>query len=51
MIEIDQGGNTSSKLRQKDPLTGEMVDVMWVKGSGGDLGSIKLAICRIVHLI
>ena len=36
------GGNTSSKLRQKDPLTGEMVDVMWVKGSGGDLGSIKL---------
>jgi rhamnulose-1-phosphate aldolase/alcohol dehydrogenase len=36
------GGNTSSKLRQKDPLTGKMVDVMWVKGSGGDLGSIKL---------
>lgn len=36
------GGNTSSKLRQKDPLTGEVVDVMWVKGSGGDLGSIKL---------
>jgi len=27
------GGNTSSKLRQKDPLTGKMVDVMWVKGS------------------
>lgn len=36
------GGNTSSKLRQKDPLTGKMADVMWVKGSGGDLGSIKL---------
>ena len=36
------GGNTSAKLRQKDPLTGKMVDVMWVKGSGGDLGSIKL---------
>ena len=36
------GGNTSSKLRQKDPLTGKMVDVMWVKGSGGDLGSIQL---------
>lgn len=35
------GGNTSAKLRQKDPLTGKMVDVMWVKGSGGDLGSIK----------
>lgn len=36
------GGNTSSKLRQKDPLTGKMTDVMWVKGSGGDLGSIQL---------
>jgi len=36
------GGNTSAKLRQKDPLSGKMVDVMWVKGSGGDLGSIKL---------
>ncbi|WP_371397583.1 bifunctional rhamnulose-1-phosphate aldolase/short-chain dehydrogenase [Fretibacter rubidus] len=36
------GGNTSSKLRQKDLLTGKMADVMWVKGSGGDLGSIKL---------
>ena len=36
------GGNTSSKLRQKDPLTGKMADVMWVKGSGGDLGSIEL---------
>jgi len=36
------GGNTSAKLRQKDPLTGKMADVMWVKGSGGDLGSIEL---------
>lgn len=36
------GGNTSAKLRQKDPLTGKMVDVMWVKGSGGDLGSIEI---------
>lgn len=35
------GGNTSSKIREKDPLTGEDVDVLWVKGSGGDLGSIK----------
>ncbi len=26
---------------EKDPLTGEMVEVMWVKGSGGDVGSIK----------
>ena len=31
------GGNTSSKTVEKDPLTGESVDVMWVKGSGGDL--------------
>src|ERR1700759_4411596 len=35
------GGNTSSKFTQKDPLTGKDVQVMWVKGSGGDLGSIK----------
>ena len=35
------GGNTSSKLTHQDPLTGEEVQVMWVKGSGGDLGSIK----------
>jgi rhamnulose-1-phosphate aldolase/alcohol dehydrogenase len=31
------GGNTSSKLNEKDPLTGEQVEVLWVKGSGGDL--------------
>jgi rhamnulose-1-phosphate aldolase/alcohol dehydrogenase len=31
------GGNTSSKLKMADPLTGEEVDVLWVKGSGGDL--------------
>ena len=35
------GGNTSSKLIEADPLTGEQVEVLWVKGSGGDLGSIK----------
>lgn len=35
------GGNTSSKITQKDPLTGKSVEVLWVKGSGGDLGSIK----------
>jgi rhamnose utilization protein RhaD (predicted bifunctional aldolase and dehydrogenase)/NAD(P)-dependent dehydrogenase (short-subunit alcohol dehydrogenase family) len=35
------GGNTSSKISQVDPLTGEPVEVLWVKGSGGDLGSIK----------
>ncbi len=31
------GGNTSSKLMAKDPLSGEAVEVLWVKGSGGDL--------------
>ncbi|MER8385823.1 bifunctional rhamnulose-1-phosphate aldolase/short-chain dehydrogenase [Mesorhizobium sp. M0166] len=35
------GGNTSSKIWQKDPLTGESVEVLWVKGSGGDSASIK----------
>jgi rhamnulose-1-phosphate aldolase/alcohol dehydrogenase len=36
------GGNTSAKVTQKDSLTGDMVDVLWVKGSGGDVGSIKM---------
>ena len=36
------GGNTSSKIYEKDPLTGEQVEVLWVKGSGGDSASIKL---------
>src|SRR5215475_11107571 len=31
------GGNTSSKLSETDPLTAEPVEVLWVKGSGGDL--------------
>src|SRR5215475_1064087 len=35
------GGNTSSKLDQVDPVDGQSKDVLWVKGSGGDLGSIK----------
>jgi rhamnulose-1-phosphate aldolase/alcohol dehydrogenase len=35
------GGNTSAKIPAKDPLTGETVTVLWVKGSGGDLGSMK----------
>lgn len=36
------GGNTSAKLDESDPLTGETVTVLWVKGSGGDIGSMKL---------
>lgn len=36
------GGNTSSKIWQKDPLTGQDMEVLWVKGSGGDSALIKL---------
>ncbi len=36
------GGNTSAKIPTPDPLTGETATVLWVKGSGGDLGSMKL---------
>lgn len=36
------GGNTSAKVMQPDPLTGEMVEVLWVKGSGGDIGSMGM---------
>jgi rhamnulose-1-phosphate aldolase/alcohol dehydrogenase len=36
------GGNTSAKLIGTDPLSGEAVEVLWVKGSGGDIGSMKL---------
>src|SRR5207248_543141 len=36
------GGNTSAKVMQRDPLSGLDVEVLWVKGSGGDLGSMKL---------
>ena len=35
------GGNTSSKIWEKDPLTGEKVEVLWIKGSGGDNATIK----------
>jgi rhamnose utilization protein RhaD (predicted bifunctional aldolase and dehydrogenase) len=35
------GGNTSCKAMAPDPLTGRMTEVMWVKGSGGDLGTMK----------
>ncbi len=36
------GGNTSAKIAAADPLSGESVEVLWVKGSGGDLFSMKL---------
>jgi rhamnulose-1-phosphate aldolase/alcohol dehydrogenase len=35
------GGNTSCKVMDKDPLTGKEVEVMWIKGSGGDIGTLK----------
>ncbi len=35
------GGNTSCKTIEKDPLTNEDVEVMWVKGSGGDIGTLN----------
>ncbi|QDA36621.1 bifunctional rhamnulose-1-phosphate aldolase/short-chain dehydrogenase (plasmid) [Paracoccus liaowanqingii] len=36
------GGNTSAKVQEVDPLTGETVEVLWVKGSGGDIGSMAM---------
>jgi rhamnulose-1-phosphate aldolase/alcohol dehydrogenase len=35
------GGNTSAKIKEKDPLTGQETEVLWVKGSGGDLRTSK----------
>lgn len=35
------GGNTSCKVMSKDPLTGKETEVMWIKGSGGDIGTLK----------
>src|SRR5690349_3290067 len=37
------GGNTSAKITERDPLTGQDVEVLWVKGSGGDLRTSTLA--------
>ncbi len=47
------GGNTSAKGTAKDPVTGEDVQLLWVKGSGGDLGTLKtenLAVLRLDRL-
>ncbi len=45
------GGNTSSKLIMPDPLTGENVEVLWVKGSGGDLRTVKSGtVCKILQV-
>ncbi len=47
------GGNTSAKAREHDPVTGQDIDVLWVKGSGGDLGTLAesgLAVLRLDRL-
>src|SRR2546430_5573270 len=47
------GGNTSAKGTATDPVTGEDVELMWVKGSGGDLGTLTpagLAVLRLDRL-
>lgn len=47
------GGNTSAKGRDIDPVTGEAVELLWVKGSGGDLGTLTeegLAVLRLDRL-
>lgn len=44
------GGNTSAKIGETDPLTQAHVDVLWVKGSGGDLGSMGLEGFATLHL-
>ena len=36
------GGNTSAKILEKDPLTGEVTEILWVKGSGGDIGTMAM---------
>ncbi len=44
------GGNTSAKGTAIDPVTGESVDLMWVKGSGGDLGTLTEAGLSVLRL-
>lgn len=44
------GGNTSVKIKDKDPLTGEETDVMWIKGSGGDIGTLTRSGCAALYL-
>jgi rhamnulose-1-phosphate aldolase/alcohol dehydrogenase len=44
------GGNTSAKGTEIDPLTGEPVELLWVKGSGGDLGTLTEAGLAVIRL-
>ncbi len=43
------GGNTSVKIYDKDPLTGNTTEVMWIKGSGGDIGTLKKSGCAALY--
>ena len=44
------GGNTSVKITDKDPLTGADSEVMWIKGSGGDVGTLTKSGCAALYL-
>jgi rhamnulose-1-phosphate aldolase/alcohol dehydrogenase len=44
------GGNTSVKITDKDPLTGAPSEVMWIKGSGGDIGTLTKSGCAALYL-
>ncbi len=44
------GGNTSVKITDKDPLTGKDVEVMWIKGSGGDIGTLTKSGCAGLYM-
>ncbi|MGX7686843.1 bifunctional aldolase/short-chain dehydrogenase [Flectobacillus roseus] len=44
------GGNTSVKLKDVDPLTGQETDIMWIKGSGGDIGTLKKSGCAALYV-
>jgi rhamnulose-1-phosphate aldolase/alcohol dehydrogenase len=44
------GGNTSVKITDKDPLTGVDSEVMWIKGSGGDIGTLTKSGCAALYL-
>ena len=43
------GGNTSCRVVDHDPLTGEEVEVMWIKGSGGDIGTLKKSVLAALY--
>ncbi len=44
------GGNTSCKIQETDPVSGQPAEVMWVKGSGGDIGTLTKAGCANLYV-